>query len=158
MKKILLVLLLVGQAALGSIIVFFNPVTGQVTGRADNVQMLDYAGRTDVVAVMSLPTINLALCKVTNGTVVLWNADELLAQWMASSNAAVAAGITDRSNTIAFAKTFADGTNDVQRFVRALFTVTLDMINRSYTNAGWTKTTKSAMLSNVLYQIDQDPK
>jgi len=152
-----------GLSALASIVILFDPATGRNLRRIDSADTLAYMSRTDALINPVLPTNELRLCYVTNGQVLPipqeWLDAEALAAWIASSNAQVLAIAIQRSNYVAWAKEYANGTNsEAQYFVRALFTEVLREVNELRSWHGSNAITKGWMLNSVLTNITNDPR
>ena len=128
-KTIAFLACFISFGAFASIVILFNPLTGRDLVRVDSANTLEYIGKSNALVNPDVPTNNLAVCKVTNGAVVLLNSQELLADWLAVSNANRQSAIAERAEMVATASAYIHGTNAEGRILKAFALLTLDQIN-----------------------------
>jgi hypothetical protein len=159
MKRALIFLAcLIGLSAAASIVVLFNPTTGRNLSRIDSANTLEYINRADALINPAFPTSNLAVCKVTNGVIVLLNANEIQANLLSASNANAVAVSAQRSNLIALASAYMYGTNAEGRILRAFALLTLDQVNVLRKTNGMPIITTNTFLNAMSNAVIGDPK
>jgi hypothetical protein len=130
MKKLAtLFLLLIASAALASVVVMFNPTTGQIGQVIPSADTLAYLNRNDALINPAFPATPLALCWVTNGAIVAKTQAHLDGEFQAQSNAVIAFAALIRSNDVDRASRYMFATNAEGRILRMFALLTLDQIN-----------------------------
>lgn len=159
MKTRLLILSLFLALNVGAAwIILFDPTTGRNLQRRDVIETLDWFGRSNVLVNPPLPTNSLSVCKVTNLTVVPLNAQELLADWLASSNISYTASVLSRSNLLNAASTELDALDQQGRALRFVVLLTLDQINFLRRTNGMSIITTQQLVNAISNAVRNDPR
>jgi hypothetical protein len=132
MKRLLLTLLFLAPLALlASIVVTYHITTKRVTGIVHSADSLNYLGTGNLInpVIPAGMETNLNAWWVTNGLIAAVPQSVLNAEFIVSSNAAIAAAAINRSNVVSKASNYPALTNDLGRILRAFAYLTLDQIN-----------------------------